>query len=145
MRSMTAVFGVQTMTVAPVSRAHTGIALSSYRPVSGQECFGSAVVVSPVESVSGACLPAAVASLGLVALGAADADALLGLCGYAGGEHLRRGPEQAWLIERQGRNQVLEAQDGNDGTFSATESMIDSTNGSKPMNPWDFRTSSPPG
>jgi len=149
---MTNVVGVQAMTVAPVSRAFTGIVLSSCRPVSGQECFGPAVAASRVESVSGAVIPAAAASLGLVALGGA----LVAQHGYADGAQLRRAWEQARPVERQeqvqeqeqaqiqgqAQNDLVQADgDGNDGTFSS----IDSTNGTKPMTPWDFRTSSPPG
>lgn len=127
----TVVYGVQANSPAPLFRVVGGSVVASCRPVAGlveQACSGFASG-SQVESVAGAA-PA----------GAAQA---LGLRGYAG---LARLVQQA----RTDRRQVLLAQvDGeHDGIFSDNGSDNDGTdgsNGSKPMTPWGYRTSSPPG
>jgi len=110
---------VQAMTPAPAFRASVGFA-AVCRPVSGQECFGSAAAVWQVESVSGTGLAGAAGVLGLAALG----EGLLERHGYVG----RQGQERPRPV--------------------ISERDYDSSkgdNGTKPVNPWDFRTSAPPG
>lgn len=137
---------VQTMNPAPVFRAPEFA--SACRLVSGQECFGSAAAAWQVESVSGAGLAGAARFLGLVALG----EGLLERHGYVGqlGQERPRPafpPVPAPLTGRvQGDPQALNGS-GIDGS-GISERDYDSSkgdNGSKPMTPWDFRTSSPPG
>ncbi|GAA2003841.1 hypothetical protein [Catenulispora subtropica] len=138
----TVVYGVQANSPAPLFRVIGGAVVSSCRPVSGQECFGFSGSVSRVESVSGA-----------IVAGAAQA---LGLRGYVGEQvrqseraHVRpvQGEAPAQLV-RGGRREVLLAQvdgDGNgNGSFNGSDSD-NGTNGTKPMTPWGYRTSSPPG
>jgi hypothetical protein len=144
MRFMTnvAVDGVQAMIPAPVFRAFGGFA-AACRPVSGQECSGSAAIAWRVESVSGAVVTGAAGRLGLVASG----DGLLARHGYAaqlgqerprpvfrpvGSQDRIQGDEQAWTHG----SGISENTDGSSNKRD---------NGSKPMSPRDFRTSSPPG
>lgn len=130
MRIMTdaAVVRVQAMNPAPVTRASAEFA-SACRPVSGQECFGSAATVWQVESVSGTGLAGAAGFLGLVALG----EGLLERHGYVG-----------LLGQERPQPGSGSTGDGNDISQRDDDSSK-GDNGSKPMNPWDFRTSSPPG
>ena len=143
---------VQAMSPAPVLRASAEFA-SACRPVSGQECFGSAAAAWQVESVSGAGLAGAAGVLGLVALG----EGLLERHGYAGllgllGQERPRPVFQPVPAPLTGRVLGDEQRPGS-GTGSGTgigisEHDDDSSkgdNGTKPMTPWDFRTSSPPG
>lgn len=157
MRNMTGIAAVrvQETTPAQVFRASEDFA-AACRLVSGQECFGSAAAVWQVESVSGAGLAGAAATLGLIALGAG----LLERHGYvrqqgqealvpATGLGLDRNLGLGWNLGR-GRNSGLGLGDErpqNDGS-GISERDYDSSkgdNGSKPMTLWDFRTSSPPG
>ena len=137
------------MTAAPVFRAFEGTPASSSRSVA---------------VVSGAHVAKASDVFGLksLAVSAVDMDVLgavaLGIQAYARPElaQLRRRPEQAplqgWtqvqrqvvldeLVDRQGGT-------GSNGSQISTNGYT-SNNGTnnctKPMNPWDFRTSSPPG
>ena len=152
MRIMTdvAVVRVQAMTPAPVFRASGEFASPVCRLASGQECSGSAAAAWQVESVSGAGLAGAAGFLGLVALG----EGLLERYGYAG----RRGQERPRPVIQPvpaslaGTVLVLgdeQAPTGGDGISErGIHSDNDSSkggNGSKPMTPWDFRTSGPPG
>ena len=135
----TVVFGVQAKSPAPLFRVVGGAAVSSYRPVAGllgQECAGFSGL-----SVSG--------------LGGWD------LTGYAGGvrlvEHalaghvLAEAPRSGEQVpaERVETRALLKRTGGtgfssNDGIFSDNGST-DGGNGSQPMSPWGYRTSSPPG
>lgn len=133
----TVVYGVQANSPAPLFRVG-GSVVASCRPVAGLlgQASGFAASGSQVQSVAG-----------VAPAGAAQA---LGLRGYAG---LVRLAEQAVrLVEqaRTDRRQVLLAQiDGeHDGIFSSNGSdngNTDGSSGSKPMTPWGYRTSSPPG
>jgi hypothetical protein len=146
MRFMTnvAVDDVQAMTPAPVFRAHAGFA-AACRPVSGQECFGSAAA-SVVESVSGAVVAGAAGLLGLLALG----EGLLARHGYANelGQERPRPVSQPVLTDERvwidGRG-VPGGISGIDSSTDSTDGSSKGDNGGKPMTPWDFRTSSPPG
>jgi hypothetical protein len=168
MRIMTdaAVVRVQAMNPAPVFRASAEFA-SACRPVSGQECFGSAAAAWQVESASGAVLAGAAGFLGLIALG----EGLLERHGYVGllGQERPRPvfqPVPASLTElglELGLNLGLglgDEQPGNGsgiserGVYSDNDSSDNDSsdndsskgdNGTKPMTLWDFRTSSPPG
>ena len=152
MRYMTDVVvdDVQAMTPAPVYRAFEEFA-AACRLVSGQECFGSAAAGWQVESVSGTGLAGAAGFLGLVALG----EGLLERHGYVGqlGQERPRPAFQPVPAPLTGRVlQDPQAPNGggidgsgiserdNDGNDSSK-----GDNGSKPMSPRDFRTSSPPG
>jgi hypothetical protein len=159
MRIMTdaAVVRVQAMNPAPVFRASAEFA-SACRPVSGQECFGSAAAAWQVESASGAVLAGAAGFLGLIALG----EGLLERHGYVGllGQERPRPvfqPVPVSLTEL-GLNLGLglgDEQPGNGsgiserGVYSDNDSSDNDSskgdNGTKPMTLWDFRTSSPPG
>jgi hypothetical protein len=147
---------VQAMSPAPVFRALQGAA-AACRLVSGQECFGPATAVrqaQSVQSVSGAVLAGAAGFLGLVALG----EGLLERHGYVGllGQERPRPvfsePVQAQLSGRDQAGEQGDEQAQSDGSGIAGDSYAsdgnDSNkrdNGSKPMTPWGFRTSSPPG
>jgi hypothetical protein len=137
MRNVTgiAVHGVQALTPAPVFRASDDFA-SACRLVSGQECFGSAAAVWQAESVSGAVVAGAAGVLGLVALG----EGLLARHGYVG----QAGQERPRPVFQP----VLDGELAPNGGSGISERDYDSSkgdNGTKPMNPWDFRTSAPPG
>ena len=153
MRIMTdaVVVRVQAMSPAPVFRASEEFA-SACRPVSGQECFGSAAAAWQVGSVSGAGLAGAAGFLGLIALG----EGLLERHGYVGllGQERPRPVFQPVPAPLTGRGLVglgdeqpgSGSSNGNGNGIS--DGDIDSSkgdNGTKPMTPWDFRTSSPPG
>ena len=131
MRSMSGVvFGsVQAMSPAPVFRAFE--AVSAFRLVSGQECSGSAAAAWQMESVSGVGLAGAADLLGLIALG----EGLLAH-GYAGEQPLDGGSS---VSEQDGDNNSSKRDD------SSKRDGDKGDNGTKPVNPWDFRTSSPPG
>ncbi|WP_194906877.1 hypothetical protein [Catenulispora rubra] len=152
MRYMTDVVvdDVQAMTPAPVYRAFEEFA-AACRLVSGQECFGSAAAVWQVESVSGTGLAGAAGFLGLIALG----EGLLERHGYVGqlGQERPRPVFQPVPAPLTGRVLGdLQAPNGSgvDGS-GISERDYDGNdsskgdNGSKPVSPWDFRTSSPPG
>ena len=141
MRIMTdaAVVRVQAMSPAPVTRASAEFA-SACRPVSGQECFGSAATAWHVESVSGAVLAGAAGFLGLVALG----EGLLERQGYAGLlGHERPRPVFQPVDDQPGNGNGISER----GVYSDNDSSDSSKgdNGTKPMTLWDFRTCSPPG
>lgn len=150
MRSMSgvAVDSMQTMFPVPVFRALETSA-SACRLVSGQECFGSAPAAWQVDSVSGAGLAGAQDLLGLVALG----EGLLARHGYAGelGQERPRPviqPVPAPLTGRiQGAGQPLDGSgvSERDGDDDSKRDGGKGGNGTKPVTPWDFRTSSPPG
>lgn len=122
---ITVTYGVQAKSPAPLFRVIGGAAVSSSRPVTGLECSGFGGSVSPVEYVSGA-----------MVTGAAHVQ-------------LVRVEQRELLLARIGG--------GDDGTFSFNGSDSDSdagntggtstsnTDGAKPMTPWGYRTSSPPG
>lgn len=151
MRSMSGVvFGsVQAMFPAPVFRA-SEISASACRLVSGQECSGSAAAAWRVDSVSGVGLAGAADLLGLVALG----EGLLAH-GYAGelGQERPRPVTMPVLAPQTGRIQgagqpldggrSVSERDGDNGSSKRDGNKGD--NGTKPVTPWDFRTSSPPG
>jgi len=144
MRIMTdaVVVRVQAMSPAPVFRASEEFA-SACRPVSGQECFGSAAADWRVESVSGAGLPGAAGFLGLVALG----EGLLERHGYAGllGQERPRSVFQPVPAPLTGLGLPITGSGISErGVYSDNDSSK-GDNGTKPMTPWDFRTSSPPG
>jgi len=154
MRYMTDVVvdDVQAMTPAPVYRAFEEFA-AACRLVSGQECFGSAAAVWQVESVSGTGLAGAARFLGLIALG----EGLLERHGYVGQLGQER-PRPVFLSAPapltgrvQGDPQTPNT-GGVDGSGiserdydGGNDSSSKGDNGSKPVSPWDFRTSSPPG
>jgi hypothetical protein len=158
MRIMTdaVVVRVQAINPVPVFRASTEFA-SACRLGSGQECFGPATAAWQVESVSGTGLAGAAGFLGLVALG----EGLLERHGYASqlGQERPRSVVQPVPASLTGRVLGLggeqEPGTGNGtgvserGIYSDNDSSDNDSskgdNGSKPMNPWDFRTSSPPG
>jgi hypothetical protein len=133
-----AVVRVEAMSPALVIRASVEFA-SACRPVSGQECFGSAATAWQVESASGAGLAGAAGFLGLVALD----EGLLERHGYVGllGQERSRPVQPGTGVSEPGisgdSNNGSDNGSDNDGSKGA--------NGTKPMNPWDFRTSSPPG
>ncbi|WP_194922468.1 hypothetical protein [Catenulispora pinisilvae] len=141
MRLMTDVVveGVQAVIPAPIFRG-SGSSASAHRLVSGQECFGSAFAASQVESVSGTGLAGAAGFLGLIALGAG----LLERHGYVGsqGQERPRPVTQPVLAQAQLSGGSDRDDDGND---SSGDDSSKGDNGSKPMTPWDFRTSGPPG
>jgi len=149
MRIMTgiAVDGRVALTPAPVSRASEVFA-ADCRLVSGQECFGSAAAAWQVESVSGTGLAGAAGFLGLVALG----EGLLERHGYVGqlGQERPRPVFQQVLVPATGRI-TADEQAPNDGSgiserdYDSSNASSRGDNGSKPMTPWDFRTSGPPG
>jgi len=149
MRYMTDVVvdDVQAMTPAPVYRAFEEFA-AACRLVSGQECFGSAAAVWQVESVSGTGLAGAARLLGLLALG----EGLLERHGYVGqlGQERPRPVFQQVLVPATGRI-TADEQAPNDGSgiserdYDSSNASSRGDNGSKPMTPWDFRTSGPPG
>jgi hypothetical protein len=149
MRSMSGVVldSVQAMFPAPVFRAPE-ISASACRLVSGQECFGSASAAWQVDSVSGVGVAGAADLLGLVALG----EGLLahGYAGELGQERPRPVIVSAPVTGRiQGAGQPLDGgrgvseRDGDNDSSKRDGNKGD--NGTKPVNPWDFRTSSPPG
>jgi hypothetical protein len=138
------------MTPAPVYRALEVLA-ADCRRVSGQECSGSAAAAWQVESVSGTGVAGAAGFLGLVALG----EGLLEQHGYVGqlGQERSRPVFQQVPAPVTGRI-LADEQAPNDGSgISEHDSNDDSSNddsskgdnGGKPMTPWDFRTSGPPG
>ena len=132
------------MTPAPVFRALEVFA-ADRRLVSGQECFGSAAAAWQVESVSGTGLAGAAGFLGLVALG----EGLLEWHGYVGqgGQERPRPVFQQVLVPATGRI-LADEQAPNGGSGISERDYDDSSkgdNGGKPMTPWDFRTSGPPG
>ena len=139
MRIMTDVVvdDVQAMSPAPVFRALQGSA-AACRLVSGQERFGSAAAVpqvqsvQSVQSVSGAVLAGAAGFLGLVALG----EGLLERHGYVG----LLGQERPRPVIAGGGSSAS----GSDGDDSDGNDSDKRDNGTKPMTPWGFRTSSPP-
>lgn len=143
MRNMTdaaAVVRVEAITPAPVLRASVEF-VSACRAVSGQECFGSGAAAWQVESVSGTGLAGATALLGLVALG----EGLLERHGYVGqlGQERPQQTSQPGGAGNSAGGGIAES-----GIYSDNDGSTDSSkgdNGSKPMTPWDFRTSSPPG
>jgi hypothetical protein len=153
MRFMTDVVvdDMQAMTPAPVFRAFEEFA-AACRLVSGQESSGSAAAVWQVESVSGTGLAGAARFLGLVALG----EGLLERHGYVGqlGQERPRPVFQSALAPLTGRIQD-DQQAPNDGSgidgSGTSEHDYDGNDsskgddGSKPVRPWDFRSSSPPG
>jgi hypothetical protein len=137
----TVVTGVQANSPAPLFRVVGGAVVSSCRPVirlAGREYSGFSAAVS-------------------------------GLHGYAGQDQVERSlveqsqvelgqvqqlqAEQGHaLLAQGGRREVLLAQtggfNGNDGIFSdndGSNGSTDGSTGSKPMSPWGYRTSSPPG
>jgi hypothetical protein len=151
MRFMTGVVvnGVQAMTPAPVFRASETSA-PACRLVVGQEC--SAAAAWQLDSVSGVGLAGAADLLGLVVLG----EALLRRHGYVG----ELGQERPSAVFQQQApalmtDRIQDAGQPEGGTRSISERDDDSTkrdgngdegaSGSKPVSPWDFRTSSPPG
>lgn len=149
MRIMTdaVVVRVQAISPAPVFRASEEFA-SACRAVSGQECFGSTSATWQVESASGAGLAGAAGFLGLVALG----EGLLERHGYAGllGQERPRpvfqpvpAPLTGLGLPNTGSG-ISERGISERGVYSDNDSSK-GDNGSKPMTPWDFRTSSPPG
>ena len=111
--------GVQAMTPAPVFRASEGYAAASCS-VSGQECFGSAVAVQLVESVSGTGLAGAAGVLGLLALG----EGLLARDGYAGQPRQER--PRPVVTQLTGRP-VLARPDGGDISERGTDTDHDGT------------------
>lgn len=153
MESMiTIVGGVPAPSAAPLFRVAGvvgGTALSSYRPVAGQECLGFAGAASQAERVSGADVAGATPALEL--RGYAGSAGLAGLTGLI----LGRRPERVQQVQQAadgGREVVLahvdgsgSTTDGTTGITSTTTSTATSTASNKPMNPWDLRTSSPPG
>jgi hypothetical protein len=136
---ITIVGGVPAPSAAPLFRVADGTALSSCRPVAGQECLGFGTAASRVESGSGANAAGAAPARNLGGYaGSAEQPVLTGLV------HGRR-PEQVQQVQQaaDGRREVVLAQvDGSDTGTNGTTRSITST---KPMNPWDLRTSSPPG
>jgi len=132
--------GVQAMTPAPVFRASENTA-AACRSVSGQECFGVGATAQWVESVSGTGLAGAAGVLGLVTLG----EGLLARHGYA----TELGQERPRPVTQRTGQPVLAQPDGVSTSGISTDDGNDDNskgdNGSKPMSPWDFRTSSPPG
>ncbi|NUR30536.1 MAG: hypothetical protein HOV83_32565 [Catenulispora sp.] len=142
----TVAYGVQAYNPAPLFRVVGGAVVSSYRPVTGQQCCGFGGAVSQVDSVSGLELAGAAAVLGLRAYGPAQA------------ERVRR-TEQVQLVQQAERAQLWPAGDPQPGALLAQVHLSDGTttgisgdngsengtNGSKPMTPWGYRTSSPPG
>ena len=131
------------MTPAPVYRASEVFA-SEGRLVSGQECFGSVAAAWQVESVSGTGLAGAAGFLGLLALG----EGLLERHGYVGqlGQERPRPVFQPVLAPATGRI-LADGLAPNDGSGISKRDYDSSKgdNGTKPMTPWDFRSSSPPG
>ncbi|ACU76620.1 hypothetical protein Caci_7796 [Catenulispora acidiphila DSM 44928] len=142
----TAVDNRVAMTPAPVYRALEAFA-ADCRRVSGQECFGSAAAAWQVESVSGTGLAGAAGFLGLVALG----EGLLERHGYVGQLGQERPRPVFQLVPAPGTGRILadeQAPIDGSGTSERDDDSNDSSkgdNGSKPMTPWDFRTSGPPG
>ncbi|GAA2032611.1 hypothetical protein GCM10009839_36010 [Catenulispora yoronensis] len=144
----TVVFGTQAnYCPAPLFRVVGGAVVPSYRPVSGQECSGFGDVVLPVVSVSG-----------VLVTGAAQALSLRGIAGAVAGapgavltaeRPVRPGLAARGLAARglaEQRAALLAQVDGDEhGTTSFTDSSSDQNNGSKPMTPWGYRSSSPPG
>ena len=106
--------------------------------MSGQECFGSAATAWQVESVSisGAGLAGAAGFLGLVPwMKACWSGMAMSVCRDKS-VRARSSPARASPSLASPRSDSDNGSD-NDGSKGA--------NGTKPMNPWDFRTSSPPG
>lgn len=142
----TVVYGVQANSPAPLFGVVGGAVVSSYRPVTGQQCCGFGGAVSQVNSVSGVELAGAAAVLGLRAYGPAQAERV-------------QQTEQVQLVQQSERAQLRLAEDPQPGALLAQVHLFDGTttgissdngsengtNGSKPMTPWGYRTSSPPG
>lgn len=145
----TVAYRVQANSPAPLFRVVGGAVVSSYRPVTGQQCCGFGGAVTQVDSVSGQEPAGAAAVLGLRAYGPVQVQQT----------------EQVQLVQQAERARlrlVGDAQPGAeallarvhrfDGTTTGTATGMSSSNGSengsngsKPMTPWGYRTSSPPG
>jgi hypothetical protein len=147
--TITVVYGVQANSPAPLFRVVGGTAVSSCRPVSGQLCLGFGGTVAQVESVSGQILAGAAAVLGLHAYGV---EQVLRTESAEQAERIQQaGPAQLLPVQR-GRREVLLARThrfagGSNGISSSNGSngSDNGTTGSKPMTPWGYRSSSPPG
>jgi hypothetical protein len=144
--TITVVYGVQANSPAPLFRAVGGTAVSSSRPVSEQLCLGFGGAVAQVESVSGQILAGATAVLGLHAYGVEQV-----LRAESAERIEQAGPAQLLPAQR-GRREVLLARThrfagGSNGISSSNGSngSDNGTTGSKPMTPWGYRSSSPPG
>jgi hypothetical protein len=144
---ITIICGLPAPSAAPLFRVAGvvgGTALSSYRPVAGQECFGFRTAASQVASVSGANVAGAAPVLNL--RGYAGSIERAGLTGLTGLTHERR-PEQVQQVQRVadgGRGVLLARADGS-GSSTDGRNGTTSITSTKPMYPWDLRTSSPPG
>ncbi|MFL6110622.1 MAG: hypothetical protein ACJ786_04635 [Catenulispora sp.] len=149
---ITIVGGVPAPSAAPLFRVAGvvgvvgGTALSSCRPVAGQECSGFGIAAARAESVSGATVAGAAQALNL--RGFAGTTERAGLSGLRVTGLVREGrPEQVQQAAEGAREVLLAHIAGSDGSTDGTNGITSTTRttSAKPMYPWDLRTSSPPG